>query len=188
MSTLWLCCTINSGKERAGADIMSRHGISALRLERRVRTFRRGKKVYVSRQIAPGYLFVARDGSPYEAFETRLLSVQWPGDEHRFRAIRGAHPGDIADIIERPEVVTRRVVHRILGWCGDAGMQALIAAASEPDPEIAPPVLKAGDRARILLAAGYEREVVVTVTDGKRARILLDGREVSTTMDRLEAA
>lgn len=186
---LWLCLKIEPQKERKAHEAFVRHGLVALappvqivRLNRHHRTQRQRT---VEKILLPGYAFVSHNGQP--DFDVRLLRIQFPADETPFRAIRGAHPGDIKDIVRNPfQIVERPVVHRILGFVSSAAMDALTKALSVvSDP--APAKLRAGDKAKILLA-GDHREVQIAVVKGRKVRVIIDGREVTTTVDRLEAA
>lgn len=166
-SPLWLCLKIAGGKERKAHELFVRHFISSLPpLTQTVRVNRnsalpRAAQRTAERMLLPGYAFVARDHSEPTWFEARLLRLEWPASE-------------------------ARVVNRIVGWVRHDSIMDLIDAA-EVQATPSPPTLKAGDKARILVA-GDMREVMLSVVKGRRVRVMLDGREISTTLDKLEAA
>jgi len=198
MTPLWLCLKIQGGKERKAHDLFVRNTISSLppltqtiRVNRHHRT---AAQRTVERMLLPGYAFVARDISNPTEFEARLLRLQFPADENPYQAIRGREPGIIDDIVRRQfTTITRPVVQRIVGWVRHDSIMDLIDAC-EVQATPSPPSLKAGDKARILVA-GDMREVKLLITKGKRVKVIeVDeegrplGREISTTLDRLEAA
>lgn len=191
-SPLWLCLKIAGGKERKAHELFLSHAISSLPpLTQTVRVNRHHRTAAqrtVERLLLPGYAFVARDHSEPTEFETRLLRLQFPADESPYKAIRGREPGVIDDIVRRQfQPITRPVVHRVMGWVSHASIMILIAACEAQAPSPTTPTFKPGDKARILVA-GDLREVELAIVKGKRVRVMLDGREISTTLDKLEAA
>jgi len=159
---LWLCTTIAPGKEQQVHALFGQNGIVALPpLTHKVTYTIHGRRRSKEKILVPGYAFVAHSGAPW--MEGDLLRLQWPANG-------------------------TQVVRTILGHVRDSAIQALTQAAHASSDVPESRKLRPGDKARILLAAGYEREVVITVIKGKRVRILIDGREVETTADRLEAA
>jgi len=186
-SPLWICLKIQGGKERKAHELFVRHFISSLPpLTQPVRYNLHGRRRTGERVLLPSYAFVCHDGAP--GLEARLLRLQFPSDDRSMKAIRGREPGVIDDIVRRQwQPITRPVVQRVVGWVRHDTIMDLIDAADAAAIEPRPALLKAGDKARILLA-GDMREVMITVVKGKRVRVMLDGREISTQVDKLEAA
>lgn len=164
MTPLWLCCTLESGKERAAHELLMRHFISSLYLTRLVRwrPSRHAKPRTKPVALVPGYAFIAHDGS--DLLPSRLLRLTWP-------ASAGA------------------VIHRVLGYCNQSAMQPLIDIAGQPEAEPRPVRFMPGDRVKLLIAQGIEREVQIAVIGkGRKVWVEIDGRRIETTTDRLEAA
>jgi len=183
MTPLWLCLKIQSQTEHKAHDVLTAHGITALAPPTEtVRFTRHGKRMSRERLLLPGYAFVTHDGEP--DFDARLLRLQLPADETPFRAIRGAHAGDIADIIRNPfQIIAKPIVHKILGRVPINQVEQLAGELGR----IAAKRFKPQDVARLMVAGDY-REVKISVIKGRKVRVIIDGREVSTTVDKLEAA
>lgn len=180
---LWLCLKIEPQKERKAHDVFCAHKVVALEPPTEtVRFNRHGKRMSRERILLPGYAFVAHDGEP--DFDARLLRLQFPADETPFRAIRGQNAGEIEDIVRNPfQIVERPIVHRILGRVPIAHIEQLAGELGR----IAARQFRPNDKARLMVAGDY-REVQIAVVKGRKVRVIIDGREVTTTVDRLEAA
>lgn len=167
---LWLCLKIQPTKERKAHQAFNAHGLVSLYAHKIVRLRRSSRArvtIQIERPLLTGYAMVAHDGLP--CFVERLHQTMWLGtDIPIVKDVLGRVP--LADVtnLQRMTGLTDEQIAKQLG--------------------IGPRLLQKDDQAKFLAGPLQGSTVRVTVVNGNKVRVEVAGREVSTTMDKLEAA
>lgn len=161
---LWLALKISPGKERKAHQLFEAHGLVSLyahKLAKRKVSRHAKREVVYEIPLLTGYALVAHTG--LAGLEAVLCRITWPA----------------SDI---------NVVHTILGRAQNADVERLAEASGILDEPPRAPLLQAGQIARLVAGPLEGREVKITVVRGNKVRVELDGRELLTTVEKLEAA
>lgn len=161
---LWLCLKISPGKERKAHQLFQARGITSLyvhKLAKQKPSRHAKREVTYEVPLLTGYALVAHPGSP--VFDAILASLTWTAT-------------DIP------------VVHTVLGRAQTADVDRLAALSGQIDEPARAPQLQPGQIARLVAGPLKGREVKITVVRGNKVRVEIDGREVHTTVEKLEAA
>jgi len=185
---LWLCLKIQPTKERKAHELFMAHGVTSFYAHevRRRKPCRHAKRAETYEvPLLTGYAIVAHDGT--RDFLSRLRALAW-NDGARYRVVRNALNEITGMIEDGPLFEPRPVVQDIKGSVRIEEF-ARLEAISGRLPAISDAVrLSAGDRARLITGPLQGREVRITIIKGNHVRVDVEGREVRTTLDKLEAA
>jgi hypothetical protein len=161
---LWLALKISPGKERKAHQLFEARGIVSLyahKLVKRKASRHAKRENTYEVPLLTGYALVAHSGRA--DFIAGVAGLRWP----------------FSDV---------PVCSDILGRVAVSDVDRLADLSGREDQPFGAPTLRAGDVARICVGALQGREVKITVVRGNKVRVELDGRELLTTVEKLEAA
>jgi transcription antitermination factor NusG len=187
---LWLALKISPGKERKAHQLFEARGIVSVYahkiVKRRVSRHAKKETTYEVPLLA-GYALVAHPGSP--VFTDQLQRLCWAEDERRYEVIRNEIGSIVGLAQSRFEAVAPRfVVRDIVGQVRADDIDRLRSISGQLDSGPQPNRLTPGQIATICSGPLEGRQVKITVVRGNKVRVELDGRELLTTVEKLEAA